>query len=348
MIVAKNKRPVPGVLFRGCLLAAFSCASAAAQPSVGPEGLRASIRFSATHVPLGQPVWATFSLENHTAQAVTLIVPGTEPDMPAPEMGLPLTHLFGASLSNVYVTTETGRHWEKPVGFRSGSTAPILLLAPHGSVGVSIDLREYYPALRSAGTFRIGWRPYGGKVVADATAQLTIGARKMIEFITDDGPLSIQLFYDDAPQTVASMIDLVKSGFYNRLTFHRMAPGYMILGGDPRGDGTGVRTDGKRIPPEFNSRPHQRGSVSMALRDGDPESASCQFFISQTRMPDWDGQYTVFGQLVGDESFATLDKLMGTPVDEQGRPQRTLYIRTSRLVDAPMDAPSTEPDTGSE
>jgi len=77
----------------------------------------------------------------------------------------------------------------------------------------------------------------------------------------------------------------------------------------------------------------------MALLNDNPRSASCQFFICNTRQPEWDGKYTVFGQLVGDESFETLDRLMATPVDDQGRPvgPTPLQIRSIRIVTAPRE-----------
>jgi cyclophilin family peptidyl-prolyl cis-trans isomerase len=246
----------------------------------------------------------------------------------------------GQGHSGVIVTTDTDRKWEKPVGFRQGSEAPILLLAAHASVGKTVDLREYYPALRSAGHFRISWKPYGGSV-PEATAVVHVAARKHVELATDEGTLSVEPFYDDAPVNVANFLDLAKSNFYRGLTFHRVEPGYMIQGGCPKGDGTGVRHDGKRIPAEFNQRPHERGSVSMALIADDPDSASSQFFICATRMKEWDGQYTVIGRLVGEASFATLDKLMAVPLDDRGRPRKSLYIRSIRLVDSPVPPPET-------
>ena len=73
----------------------------------------------------------------------------------------------------------------------------------------------------------------------------------------------------------------------------------------------------------------------MALLDDDPDSASCQFFLCNTRQKDWDGRYTVFGELTGEESAVTLDRLMAAPVDEFARPKRALYIRAVRLTDKP-------------
>jgi cyclophilin family peptidyl-prolyl cis-trans isomerase len=150
--------------------------------------------------------------------------------------------------------------------------------------------------------------------------------------------MMMRFFYEDAPSTVANFIELAKSGFYSSKVFHRIEPGYLIQGGCPRGDGTGIRLDGKRIPAEFNGRIMDKGRVAMALLNDDPDSASCQFFICNTRQKDWDGRYTVFGELVGEESFATLERLMNRDVDEQGRPLDPLYMRSVRIIDAPSDA----------
>lgn len=302
-------------------------------------GIQAHLRATSQHVPINHPIWVQFSIENTTDEPVTLTVPGCEPAIPSPEMGLPLSHVFsGGALSGVLVTTEAGRHWDQPLGYRTPTQAPILLLAPRSTVGTTLDLREYFPSLRGAGQFRLSWKPYAAGVTSE-TVLLTIAPRKQVEMVTDDGTLTISLFYDDAPQHVANFLELAKSGFYTGKTFHRLEPGYMIQGGCPRGDGTGIRLDGRRIPAEFNNHPHQKGTVSMALLDDDPDSASCQFFISNTRQKDWDGRYTVFGELAGDSSMQTLDHLMAGPVDDHSRPKQTLYIRAVRIIDAPVESP---------
>ena len=79
------------------------------------------------------------------------------------------------------------------------------------------------------------------------------------------------------------------------LTFHRVVPGFVIQGGCPKGDGTGG--PGYTIPAEFNSRKHEKGSLSMA-RTMDPNSAGSQFFICLDRTPHLDNQYTNYGQVV--------------------------------------------------
>ncbi len=112
---------------------------------------------------------------------------------------------------------------------------------------------------------------------------------------TDRGKLVIELLPDVAPKTVARFTELVKKGFYNGLTFHRVVPKFLIQGGDPAGDGTGG--SGKTIPAEFSERKHLLGTVGMA-RTKDPDSADSQFYICLEPQPFLDGKYTVFGQVV--------------------------------------------------
>ena len=307
--------------------------------SASVPGLRAQIRPVASQIPLGQPVWVRFLVENTTNEPITLIVPGTEPQIPSPEVGLPIQHVFsGGSSSSIVVTTESGRRWDQPVSYRPTAQAPILLLAPYATVGTVLDLREYFPSLRGAGQFRVTWQPYAGAVGTE-TATILIAPLKSVEIVTDEGTMTLRMFYDDAPGHVANFLELANTGFYTGKQFHRIAAGYMIQGGCPRGDGTGIRLDGKRISSEVNSRKHLKGSVSMALLDDNPNSGSCQFFLCNTDQPDWDSRYTVFGQLEGEESYATLDRLMASPIDEQGKPTRTLYMRSVRIIDAPHDGP---------
>jgi len=310
-------------------------------PAVGgePAGLtdvHAHVRPVLRHIAPNRPVMVQFLLENAGEKSVTLSVPDLSPEIPSPEAGLPLIHVFsgGAETSGVTVTTKTGRAWDRPVGFHRAKRAPILVLAPHSVVGITVDLREFFPSLRGKGRFHVKWAPYAGAVASDEVV-IDVEPRKQVEITVDQGKMVIDLFYDDAPAHVANFLDLASSGFYTGKTFHRSIPGFMIQGGCPYGDGTGIRPDGKRVPDELNDHPHDKGSVSMALLDDDPNSASCQFFIAGSRVKEWDDEYTVFGHLVGDASYETLEKLMKIPVDDQGRPTQTIYMRTVRVVDAP-------------
>lgn len=116
----------------------------------------------------------------------------------------------------------------------------------------------------------------------------------VIKISTERGDMILELFPDSAPKHVESMLNLINKGFYNGLKFHRVVPGFVIQGGDPKGDGTGG--PGYRIKAEFNNRKHLKGTLAMA-RAMDPDSAGSQFYICLDAISYLDGQYTVFGQL---------------------------------------------------
>ncbi|RMF91256.1 MAG: peptidylprolyl isomerase [Methanobacteriota archaeon] len=112
---------------------------------------------------------------------------------------------------------------------------------------------------------------------------------------TNKGEFRFELYEKEAPITVANFIGLAESGFYDGLTFHRYVPGFVIQGGDPRGDGTGG--SGKTIPLEVTPElTHVEGAVGMA-RSQDPNSASSQFYITLAPAHHLDGSYAVFGRV---------------------------------------------------
>lgn len=121
---------------------------------------------------------------------------------------------------------------------------------------------------------------------------------------TNKGNITIELNEDKAPITASNFIDLVEQGFYNGLTFHRYEPGFVIQGGCPHGTGTGGYTDPKtgrerRIKLEVSKElPHgAAGAVAMA-RSQNPDSASCQFYITLGPAAFLDMNYAVFGRVV--------------------------------------------------
>jgi len=119
-----------------------------------------------------------------------------------------------------------------------------------------------------------------------------------------DGDVVIEMFADAAPNHVARIKELVRQGFYNGLKFHRVIDGFMAQTGCPYGTGTGGT--GKKLKAEFNTRPHKRGTVSMA-RSMMPDSADSQFFICFEDC-DWlNGQYTVWGEVTSGMEF--VDKI---------------------------------------
>jgi cyclophilin family peptidyl-prolyl cis-trans isomerase len=139
-----------------------------------------------------------------------------------------------------------------------------------------------------------------------------------VKLQTTKGDILIELYENEAPQTVANFVSLVEKGFYNGLTFHRVLPGFMAQGGCPTGDGTGG--PGYHIYCECtakNHRNHFRGTLSMA--HAGRNTGGSQFFLTFRRTPHLDGQHTVFGRVV--EGLDVLAKLQRRDPEAQGQPQ---------------------------
>jgi peptidylprolyl isomerase/peptidyl-prolyl cis-trans isomerase B (cyclophilin B) len=132
------------------------------------------------------------------------------------------------------------------------------------------------------------------------------------------GEIRIEFYPEDAPKTVENFVTLAKKGFYDGLTFHRVEPGFVVQGGDPKGNGTGG--PGYTIKAEFNKQKHLRGTVAMA-RAQDPNSAGSQFYICFQPAPFLDGQYTVFGHVVSGmehvDKVKVGDKMKSVKIIEQ-------------------------------
>lgn len=121
---------------------------------------------------------------------------------------------------------------------------------------------------------------------------------------TSKGTITIELYEDKAPITAGNFIDLIERGFYDGLTFHRHEPGFVIQGGCPRGNGTGGFEDPStkrerriklEVAPELKHG--EAGGVAMA-RSQDPNSASCQFYITLGPAAFLDMNYAVFGRVI--------------------------------------------------
>ena len=110
----------------------------------------------------------------------------------------------------------------------------------------------------------------------------------------EDGRVVIMLRDDLAPKHVARIKELVRDGYYDGLTFHRVIPDFMAQAGCPDGDGTGG--SGQKIEAEFSDEPYVRGTLGMA-RTMNPDSGDSQFFITFGPTPHLNGQYTVWGQV---------------------------------------------------
>jgi peptidyl-prolyl cis-trans isomerase B (cyclophilin B) len=141
-----------------------------------------------------------------------------------------------------------------------------------------------------------------------------------------------ELYPEKAPKTVENFKKLANEGFYDGLTFHRIIPGFMIQGGDPKGNGTGG--PGWTIPGEFSSNghpndlKHTRGVLSMA-RAMDPNSAGSQFFIMHADAPHLDGSYAAFGKVT--EGMDTVDDIASTPTNWNDAPKTPVKIKSIRV-----------------
>lgn len=121
------------------------------------------------------------------------------------------------------------------------------------------------------------------------------GDNLIATIVTDKGVIKFELYEYRAPITTKNFIDLAESGFYDGLTFHRVIRGFMIQGGDPKGDGTGG--PGYVIPDEFHPElRHTTGAVSMA--NAGPNTGGSQFFITEAPKSHLDGKHSVFGQVI--------------------------------------------------
>ena len=139
---------------------------------------------------------------------------------------------------------------------------------------------------------------------------------KVAVFTTTQGPIVIRLFPRDAPKTVANFVALVSKGFYDSLTFHRVHPGFVIQGGDPNSRDANPFNDGQGGPgytvPAEIGRKHVKGAVAMArmpdVVNPKRESNGSQFYIALRDLPQLDGGYTVFGQVIA--GWDAIDKLV--------------------------------------
>ena len=155
----------------------------------------------------------------------------------------------------------------------------------------------------------------------------------IVTMVINGDTVKIELYPEIAPNTVNNFISLVKKGFYNDLTFHRIIKGFMVQGGDPQG--TGIGGPGYSIKGEFaqngfkNDLKHTVGVISMA-RSMMPNSAGSQFFIMHKDAPHLDGAYAAFGKVT--EGMDVINKLACVKTDRMDMPEEP-QIMTSVTVE---------------
>nr|WP_240309520.1 MULTISPECIES: peptidylprolyl isomerase [Sphingomonas] len=172
-------------------------------------------------------------------------------------------------------------------------------------------------------------------VPINAPADVTADPSNLLNLeLSNGGRVVVQMRPDAAPQMVARVKQLVSQGFYNGLVFHRVIPGFMAQGGDPKGDGTGG-SNLPDVPAEFNSIPHLRGSVAAARAES-PNSANSQFYIMFGPKGSLNGKYTIFGRVVQGMSF--VDQI--APGEPPADPTKIVRATLGATVAAELPAPS--------
>lgn len=157
------------------------------------------------------------------------------------------------------------------------------------------------------------------------------------------GKITAELYPEIAPNTVNNFISLIRRGFYDGLTFHRVIPGFMIQGGDPKGIGIGG--PGYGIKGEFtqngfkNDLHHAVGVLSMA-RAMDPDSAGSQFFICVAECGFLDKQYAAFGQVV--EGIEHCQAIADVPRDHNDKPRTPVVMHKVTVDTFGVDYPEPE------
>jgi peptidyl-prolyl cis-trans isomerase B (cyclophilin B) len=268
--------------------------------------------------------------------------------------------LAGFALLLVSVLTPT-KNWFAPdqpltVNIKAEGDSHLVLtnftgakVDPKGAAEVSgeasKDLKQIFPeALAQAGTYLLYVVPKGKDLPDFEGTPLVISVREDKRRAAPPGPMVIKVeplqyavmstkqgnmtmafYYDVAPHTAENFLDLASHGYFDGLKFHRIVPGFVIQGGDPRGDGTGG--PGYQIPAEFNERPHVEGVLSMA-RGPEFDSAGSQFFVclDYAKTQQLDRKYTAFGKVV-DGFDAAKEIAKAKLVDERaGKPEQPPVI----------------------
>jgi peptidyl-prolyl cis-trans isomerase B (cyclophilin B) len=145
---------------------------------------------------------------------------------------------------------------------------------------------------------------------------------------TNHGEITLELFDQDAPQTVDNFRKLARDGFYDGLIFHRVIKDFMIQGGCPQGTGTG--DPGYKFDDEINPHKVVRGALAMA--NAGPNTNGSQFFIVTVGAAPWlDGKHTVFGEVT--DGMDVVDAIESTPTDGRDRPREDARIEKLEVGD---------------
>ncbi|MFZ0891188.1 MAG: peptidylprolyl isomerase [Thermoplasmata archaeon] len=136
------------------------------------------------------------------------------------------------------------------------------------------------------------------------------------------GEIQAEIFEDKAPKTAENFLTLVRKGFYNGVLFHRVIPGFMIQGGDPRGDGTGG--PGYTIPDEFHPSLRHSSAGMLSMANAGPNTGGSQFFITLAPTSWLDGKHAIFGRVTKGQEI--VEQIAAVPRDKSDRPKTPVKI----------------------
>lgn len=173
--------------------------------------------------------------------------------------------------------------------------------------------------------------PSGSKQYSKPNQVIQEGVDYKAVIKTSMGDIEVDLFETETPQTVNSFVFLSKEGFFNNLTFHRVINGFVIQGGDPKGDGTGG--PGYQIPDEITERKYQQYTLGMA--NSGPDTNGSQFFITsgnilEQNLKALDGGYTIFGKVT--KGFAVVDTIEKVETDSNDKPISPVVIESVEII----------------
>ena len=218
-----------------------------------------------------------------------------------------------AALTRAYETSRGGqaagvrRTVVDAIGSFGGEEATALLTAALADEDWAVRVRAaaHLEGERSFGDLATRIRPVDGPETDLAQRLAEPGVSPQVYLDTDRGVIQIELAVLDAPLATHRFAALAASGYFDGTPFHEVVPNGFVRGGDSRGDGLGG--SGTTLRDEVSGRPILRGTVGLALQDGEPETADGQFFVALTPQPDMDGRYTVLGRVV--EGMDVVDRL---------------------------------------
>lgn len=166
------------------------------------------------------------------------------------------------------------------------------------------------------------------------------GEKVYAKLNTTFGMMEVELYQNAAPKTVANFINLAESGFYNNLVWHRIVKGFVIQTGDPitvNGGGDkslwGTGKSSRTVPLEICDSLHNNAEYLGMARSSDPNSGSSQFYINLADNTPLDGQYTVFGKVIGGMDVALA--ISNVPVDYQDQPIDLVFLTSVTISNNP-------------